>query len=156
MLIKVGGLSMCALFCFRSTDIDLFAFQSTALCREASSKHFLIQKIVMFLEQGIATQSNSSFFFIKFTFKAKDEFTQYSSDGDQTPFEVPIFILCAIYDFFASYSSFKDCPLQLLCLLQEVFNVTDPVVKWAQTTLGKHVIPPLNIINTTTITNIDA
>ena len=29
------------------------------------------------LEQGIATQSNSSFFFIKFTFKAKDEFTQY-------------------------------------------------------------------------------
>ena len=71
MLIKVGGLSMCALLCFPSTDINLFAFQSTALCREASSKHFLIQKIVMFLEQGIATQSNSSFFFIKFTFKAK-------------------------------------------------------------------------------------
>ena len=148
---------MCALFCFRSTDIDLFAFQSTALCREASSKHFLIQNIVMFLEQGIATQSNSSFFFYQVYFESKDmNLHNISSDGDQTPFEVPIFILCAIYDFFASYSSFKDCPLQLLCLLQEVFNVTDPVVKRAQPTLGKNIIPPLNIINTTTNKNIDA
>ena len=103
------------------------------------------------------SNNNLTHLFYQVYFQSKDmNLHNISSDGDQTPFEVPIFILCAIYDFFASYSSFKDCPLQLLCLLQEVFNVTDPVVKRAQPTLGKKGIPPLNIINTTTNKNIDA
>ena len=149
---------MCALFCFRSTDIDL----SVCFSEYCPLSGGFVQAFFNSKDCDVFGARNSYtikliFLFYQVYFQSKDmNLHNISSDGDQTPFEVPIFILCAIYDFFASYSSFKDCPLQLLCLLQEVFNVTDPVVKRAQPTLGKTVIPPLNIIDTTTNKNIDA
>ena len=44
----------------------------------------------------------------------------------------------------------KYVPLQLFCLFQEVFNIANPVVKWAQTTLGQTPNLAMDIIATVT------